>query len=83
VKRNSFTSATCSRWFLARGFFYHEDGGNKFLRNIVSHKNYTAPHPPKKCILLSGLTETGNMMEHQKPVEVSDAEMQVRLSSVI
>jgi hypothetical protein len=33
------------RWFLARGFFYPEDGGDKFLRNVGSHKIYTAPHP--------------------------------------
>jgi hypothetical protein len=32
--------ATCSRWFLARGFFYPEDGGDTFLRNVCSHKNY-------------------------------------------
>jgi hypothetical protein len=37
--------ATCSRWFLARGFFYPEDGGKTFLRNVGSHKIYTAPHP--------------------------------------
>jgi hypothetical protein len=37
---------TCSRWFLARGFFYPEDGGDTFLRNIGTiHKIYTAPHP--------------------------------------
>jgi hypothetical protein len=24
---------TCSGWFLARGFFYPEDGGDSFLRN--------------------------------------------------
>jgi hypothetical protein len=36
---------TCSRWFLARGFFYPEDGGDMFLRNVGSHKIYTAPHP--------------------------------------
>jgi hypothetical protein len=41
---------TCSlqpptqRWFLARGFFYPEDGGDTFLRNVCSHKIYTAPH---------------------------------------
>jgi hypothetical protein len=26
-------AATCSHWFLARGFFYPEDGGDTFLRN--------------------------------------------------
>jgi hypothetical protein len=30
-------AATCSRWFLARGFFYPEDGGDMFLRNFGLH----------------------------------------------
>jgi hypothetical protein len=38
-------SATCSRWFLARRFFYPEDGGNTFLQNVVSHKIYMVQHP--------------------------------------
>jgi hypothetical protein len=29
-------AATCSSWFLARGFSYPEDGGNTFLRNVGS-----------------------------------------------
>jgi hypothetical protein len=37
---------TC--WFLALEFFYPEDGGDTFLRNIGSHKIYTAPHPRKQ-----------------------------------
>jgi hypothetical protein len=37
-------AATCSRWFLARGFFYPVDGGDMFLRNVGSHMKYTAPH---------------------------------------
>jgi hypothetical protein len=28
--------------FLERGFFYPEDGGDKLLRNVGSHKNYTS-----------------------------------------
>jgi hypothetical protein len=40
-------SATCSRWFPARRFFYPEDGGDTTLRNIGSHKNYMAPHRRK------------------------------------
>jgi hypothetical protein len=36
--------ATCSCWFLTRGFFYPEDGGDTFLRNVGSHKIYMAPH---------------------------------------
>jgi hypothetical protein len=30
--------ATCSRWFLVRGYFYPENGGDTFLRNVGSHK---------------------------------------------
>jgi hypothetical protein len=45
VRLNRPQTATCSRWFLARGFFYPEDGGDTFLRNVGSHKIYTEPHP--------------------------------------
>jgi hypothetical protein len=41
-------AAICSRWFLAREFYYPEDGGDTFLRNVGSHKIYTAPHPRKR-----------------------------------
>jgi hypothetical protein len=41
-------AATCSSWFLASGFFYPEDGGDTFLRNVGSHKIYTAPHPRRR-----------------------------------
>jgi hypothetical protein len=44
----SQVAATCSRWFLARGFFYHENGGDTFLRNVGLHKIYTAPHPRRR-----------------------------------
>jgi hypothetical protein len=37
--------ATYSRWFLDHGFFYPEDGGDTFSRNVGSLKIYTAPHP--------------------------------------
>jgi hypothetical protein len=37
-------SATCPSWLLAREFFYLEDGGGTFLRNVGSHKICTAPH---------------------------------------
>jgi hypothetical protein len=39
---------TCSLRFLARRFFYAEDGGNTFLRNVGSHKFYTAPQPRRR-----------------------------------
>jgi hypothetical protein len=41
-------AATCSRWFFARRFFYSEDGDDTFLRNVGSHKIYTAPHPRRR-----------------------------------
>jgi hypothetical protein len=44
----SVAAATCSRWLLACGFFYPEDGGDTFLRNVDSHKIYTAPHPRRR-----------------------------------
>jgi hypothetical protein len=41
--------ATYSRWFLARGFFYLEDGGDTFLRNIGSiYKIYAGPHARRR-----------------------------------
>jgi hypothetical protein len=39
------SAATCSRWFLPCGFFYHKDGGDIFLQNVGSRKIYTPPHP--------------------------------------
>jgi hypothetical protein len=38
------SAATCSRCFLSRELFYSEDGGDKFLRNVGSHKIYKAPY---------------------------------------
>jgi hypothetical protein len=39
------SAVTCSRWFLGRGFFSSEDGGDMFLRNVGLHKFYAASHP--------------------------------------
>jgi hypothetical protein len=33
------SAATCSSWFLGRGFLYPEDGGDIFLRNVGSHRS--------------------------------------------
>jgi hypothetical protein len=41
-------AAGCSRWFLARGFYCPEDGGDTLLRNVGSHKIYTAPRPTRR-----------------------------------
>jgi hypothetical protein len=40
--------ATYSCWFLSRGFFYPEDESDTFIRNVGSHKIYTAPHPRRR-----------------------------------
>jgi hypothetical protein len=42
--------ATCSSWFLARGFFYPEDGGNTFPEKSV-HIRSTRRHIPAHGIL--------------------------------
>jgi hypothetical protein len=34
-----WSAATWSRWFLARKFFYPEDGGDTFLRNVGTSQN--------------------------------------------
>jgi hypothetical protein len=40
--------ATCSRWFLARGFFYPDVGGDTLLRNVCSHKIHMEPHSRRR-----------------------------------
>jgi hypothetical protein len=43
------SAATCSRWFIARRFFYPEDGDDTFLWNLGSfHWIYTTPHPRRR-----------------------------------
>jgi hypothetical protein len=41
-------ATTCPRWFLARGYFYSEDGGYKFLRIVGLYMIHTAPHPRRR-----------------------------------
>jgi hypothetical protein len=50
-------AATCSCCFLALEFFYPEDVGDTFLRNVGSHKTYTAPHPRRRHSLYDVLFE--------------------------
>jgi hypothetical protein len=52
TRAHAHAHATCSRWFLTRGFFYPEDGGDTFLQNVGSHKNYSL-HIPENGILHS------------------------------
>jgi hypothetical protein len=47
VSQRTLAAAT-SRWFLACGFFYPEDRGDMFLRNVGSHKIYKAPDPIRR-----------------------------------
>jgi hypothetical protein len=44
---SSFCLTPCSRWFLARLIFDHEDGGDTFLRNVGSYTDYTALYPSR------------------------------------
>jgi hypothetical protein len=41
-----------TRWFLARLIFDLEDGGDKFLRNVSLHADYTALYPTRWHYLL-------------------------------
>jgi hypothetical protein len=52
---------------LARGFLYPEDRGDTFLRNVGSHKIYTAPHPRRRhssnILLFTALATHGDSLE--------------------
>jgi hypothetical protein len=60
VSEERIAAATCSRWFLAYGFFYREDRGDTFLRNVVSHKIYPATHSRRRH-------STSHRLENLKP----------------
>jgi hypothetical protein len=47
---------TCSRWFLARGYLYPEDGSDAFFRNVGLHNIYTALHPRRRYSSRTPLT---------------------------
>jgi hypothetical protein len=46
------SAANCSRWFVARGFFYPEDGGIRSSETLV-HTRSTRRHIPEHGILHS------------------------------
>jgi hypothetical protein len=48
--KKQVTAATCSRWFLACGFFYPEDGG---CSETTDHTRSTRRHIPEDGILHS------------------------------
>jgi hypothetical protein len=52
------TAATSSRWFLALGFFYPEDGGDTFLQNVGFHKIYTSQ---KTAFFIVTAVKTSNL----------------------
>jgi hypothetical protein len=63
------SAATFSRGFLARGFFYPEDGGDTFLRNVGSHKIDKAQHSRRRnssfiimLTIITCLCETLNLV---------------------
>jgi hypothetical protein len=43
ILRVAQSAATCSRWFLGRGFFHPEDGDHTFLRNVGSQLSLQPP----------------------------------------
>jgi hypothetical protein len=59
-KQISTRTATCSRWFTARGFFYPEDGGNTLLRNVGWRKIYTAPTSQKTTFFIVTAVKASN-----------------------
>jgi hypothetical protein len=52
------SATTCSCCFLAHGFFYPADGGDTFLRNVSSHKIYTAPSSQKVTFFIVTAVKT-------------------------
>jgi hypothetical protein len=62
------SAATYSLWFLPRGFFYPEDGGDTFFRKVGSHKIYAAPHAILQelwCLWINGKIKFNNPDIHR------------------
>jgi hypothetical protein len=57
-QREQFAAALCSRWFLAHGLFYPEDGGDIFLKNVGAPKIYAAPHPRRRAFFILTAVKT-------------------------
>jgi hypothetical protein len=51
-------AATCSRWFLARGFFYPEDGGDTFLRKRRFTQELHGTTPQKTAFFIVTAVKT-------------------------
>jgi hypothetical protein len=56
-----FASRPLTLSFACR-FFYSEDGGYTFLRNLVSYKTHTAPHPRRRNSSVRFLFLTGSLI---------------------
>jgi hypothetical protein len=50
-------------WFLARGFFYPEDGGDMFLRNVGSRKDLHGATSQKKAFFVVTAVKTSNLTQ--------------------
>jgi hypothetical protein len=57
------SAATCSLWFLARGFFYLEDGGDTFLRNVGSQELHGA-RSDKTSFFIVTVVKTSNLKKY-------------------
>jgi hypothetical protein len=60
-QREQVSAVTCSRWFLARGFFCPEDEGDTFLRNVGSRKIYTRATSQKTAFCIVTAVKTSDL----------------------
>jgi hypothetical protein len=65
VSEECIASATCSRWFLARGFFYPEDGGDvppkrRFTQDVHGDTSQ------KTAFFIVIVVKTSNLTQNKK-----------------
>jgi hypothetical protein len=60
----------CSRWFLARGYLYPENGGDIFLRNVGFYYIYTVLHPRRRNSSIKGKSKENKSKEAGKGEEM-------------
>jgi hypothetical protein len=75
-------ATTCSLWFLARGFFCPEGGGDTFLRCVGSHKIYTR-HIPEDGILRSHRRGNLSLTKLAIIFTINNLTPEVRLNSAV
>jgi hypothetical protein len=56
-----WAAATCWRWFIARRFFYPEDGGDTILQNVGSHKKLHGATSQKMTFFIVTAVKTANL----------------------